>query len=60
MDKTAWTALPAAQGGTMVESDESSQAGLLHHVEIYCTDLKVKTDFWGWFLGLLGYSVYQD
>ena len=60
MDETAWTVLPAAQGGIMVESDESSQAGLLHHVEIYCADLKVKTDFWGWFLGLLGYSVYQD
>ncbi len=44
----------------MAESDELSQAGLLHHVEIYCTDLKTKTDFWGWFLGLLGYHVYQD
>lgn len=44
----------------MVESDGSSQAGLLHHVEIYCTDLQVTTDFWGWFLGLLGYTVYQD
>lgn len=30
----------------MVESDGSSQAGLLHHVEIYCTDLQVTTDFW--------------
>jgi len=44
----------------MVESDGSSQVGLLHHVEIYCTDLQVTTDFWGWFLGLLGYTVYQD
>jgi hypothetical protein len=42
MDKTAWTVLPAAQGGTVVESDESSQAGLLHHIEIYCMDLKVE------------------
>ena len=60
MDGTARTVSQAAQGGIMVESDEVGQAGLLHHVEIYCTDLKVKTDFWGWFLGLLGYSVYQD
>jgi catechol 2,3-dioxygenase-like lactoylglutathione lyase family enzyme len=44
----------------MVESNESSQAGLLHHVEIYCTDLQVTTDFWGWFLRLLGYTIYQD
>jgi len=42
MDETAWAALPAAQAGTMVESDESGQAGLLHHVEICCTDLKVE------------------
>ncbi|MCX6085477.1 MAG: VOC family protein [Caldiserica bacterium] len=33
---------------------------MLHHVEIYCVDLKVTTEFWGWFLGLLGYSVYQE
>jgi hypothetical protein len=42
IDETAWTVLRAAQGGTMVESDESSQAGLLHHMEIYCADLKVE------------------
>jgi catechol 2,3-dioxygenase-like lactoylglutathione lyase family enzyme len=44
----------------MVGLDESQQMGLLHHVEIYCADLKVTTEFWGWFLGLLGYTVYQD
>jgi catechol 2,3-dioxygenase-like lactoylglutathione lyase family enzyme len=44
----------------MQETDGSSQAGLLHHVEIYCSDLKAKTEFWGWFLDLLGYRVYQD
>ena len=43
----------------MAVSDESHQSGLLHHVEIYCADLKVTTEFWGWFLELLGYSVYQ-
>jgi catechol 2,3-dioxygenase-like lactoylglutathione lyase family enzyme len=44
----------------MFELDESHQVGLLHHVEIYCADLKVTTEFWGWFLGLLGYTVYQE
>jgi len=44
----------------MTKMYESAQAGLLHHVEIYCADLQVKTEFWGWFLGLLGYHVHQD
>lgn len=43
----------------MTASDESHQSGLLHHVEIYCADLKVTTEFWRWFLELLGYSPYQ-
>ena len=34
--------------------------GLLHHIEIYVSDLKISTDFWGWFLGELGYSSYQE
>jgi uncharacterized protein len=44
----------------MLETSEPGNTGLLHHVEIYCADLKAKTDFWGWFLGLLGYHLYQD
>jgi hypothetical protein len=59
MDETVWAVLSVAQGGTMAVSDESHQVGLLHRIEIYCADLKVTTEFWGWFLGLLGYAVYQ-
>jgi catechol 2,3-dioxygenase-like lactoylglutathione lyase family enzyme len=33
-----------------------SSAGLLHHVEVYVSDLKRSSEFWGWFLGLLGYA----
>ncbi|MDY0395539.1 VOC family protein [Virgibacillus halophilus] len=33
--------------------------GLLHHMEIYVSDLKRSADFWGWFLEDLGYSVFQ-
>lgn len=32
----------------------------LHHVEIYVSDLKRSRDFWSWFLGLLGYELYQE
>lgn len=32
-----------------------STTGLLHHVEIYVADLKRSDEFWGWFLGGLGY-----
>lgn len=34
--------------------------GLLHHIEIYVSDLKRSIDFWGWFLEELGYSLYQE
>ena len=34
--------------------------GQLHHLEIYVSDLKQSTEFWGWFLGLFGYELYQD
>ena len=33
--------------------------GLIHHIELYVSNLKVTGDFWGWFLEELGYSVYQ-
>lgn len=36
------------------------KSGLLHHIEIYVSDLKRSTEFWGWFLGLFGYELYQD
>ncbi|WP_077326307.1 VOC family protein [Virgibacillus siamensis] len=34
--------------------------GLLHHIELYVSDLKRSIDFWGWFLEELGYSPFQE
>lgn len=34
--------------------------GVLHHVELYVSDLKKTKEFWGWLLGVLGYEVYQS
>ena len=34
-------------------------SGKLHHVEIYVSDLKSSSEFWGWFLGRLGYKLYS-
>lgn len=33
--------------------------GLLHHVELYVSDLKRSADFWGWLLEELGYAPFQ-
>ncbi len=32
----------------------------LHHVELYVSDLARSVDFWGWFLGQLGYAEFQS
>ena len=34
--------------------------GLLHHIELYVSDLKKTVDFWGWFLEELGYTSFQE
>ena len=34
--------------------------GLLHHIEIYVSDLETSVAFWGWLLEELGYEPYQD
>lgn len=34
--------------------------GLLHHIELYVSDLERSQQFWGWFLGELGYTLYQQ
>ncbi|MFZ0368361.1 MAG: VOC family protein [Halobacillus sp.] len=34
--------------------------GLLHHVEIYVSDLEKSESFWGWFLEEVGYHSYQQ
>jgi len=36
-----------------------SRKGLLHHVEIYVSNLERSSAFWGWFLGQLGYVEHQ-
>ncbi len=33
--------------------------GLIHHVEIFVSDLKKTIEFWSWFLEDLGYDVFQ-
>ncbi|WP_239584829.1 hypothetical protein [Chryseomicrobium aureum] len=33
--------------------------GILHHVELYVSDLKRSTEFWGWLLEELGYELFQ-
>ncbi|MEK3808081.1 VOC family protein [Bacillus sp. FSL H8-0547] len=34
--------------------------GMIHHIEIYVSDLKRSIEFWGWFLEDLGYRRYQE
>ncbi|WP_318616715.1 VOC family protein [Sporosarcina sp. YIM B06819] len=34
--------------------------GLVHHIELYVSDLKKTIDFWGWLLEELGYSLFQE
>lgn len=52
---------PASHGGSAVlRSGNPAARGNLHHVEVYVSDLKRSTAFWGWFLGELGYRVFQE
>ena len=34
--------------------------GLLHHIEIYVSNLNRSIDFWSWFLEELGYNLFQE
>ncbi|GAB3801748.1 VOC family protein [Virgibacillus kimchii] len=34
--------------------------GMVHHIEIYASDINRTTEFWGWFLEELGYTLFQD
>ena len=34
--------------------------GMLHHIELYVSDLKRSVEFWEWLLEELGYAVYQE
>lgn len=33
--------------------------GILHHLELYVSDLNKSTEFWGWLLEELGYKSYE-
>ena len=37
-----------------------SKKGVLHHIEIYVSNLEKSTRFWSWFLSELGYELYQE
>ena len=41
-------------------ADDQVPAGMLHHVELYVSDLGRSVAFWDWFLSELGYEVYQE
>lgn len=32
---------------------------MIHHIELYVSDLEASKRFWGWFLGELGYEPFQ-
>ncbi len=34
--------------------------GLIHHIEIYVSDIEKSKKFWEWFLIQLGYKIYQN
>lgn len=34
--------------------------GLIHHIELYVSDLKSSMNFWSWLLADLGYHLYQE
>ncbi|TFJ92451.1 VOC family protein [Lentibacillus salicampi] len=34
--------------------------GLIHHIELYVSDLTATANFWGWFLEELGYHLFQE
>ncbi|ASK61140.1 hypothetical protein CFK37_02500 [Virgibacillus phasianinus] len=34
--------------------------GIIHHVELYVSDLKRSVEFWSWFLQELGYQAFQE
>ena len=36
--------------------NKTTRAGLLHHVELYVSDLERSLELWGWFLTELGYT----
>jgi catechol 2,3-dioxygenase-like lactoylglutathione lyase family enzyme len=33
--------------------------GIIHHIEIYVSNLEISIEFWGWLLEELGYELFQ-
>ena len=46
--------------GSGGEDGEMVSFGAIHHVELQTSDLAAATPQWGWLLGELGYSPYQE
>ena len=44
----------------MASFDDPPAPGSLHHVELYVSDLRRSSEFWGWLLGALGYRRFQQ
>lgn len=42
-----------------LKSESLSSVGKPHHIELYCSNLAKTTEFWSWFLDLLGYKEFQ-
>jgi catechol 2,3-dioxygenase-like lactoylglutathione lyase family enzyme len=40
--------------------EKQEMSGLIHHMELYVSNLERSRKFWGWLLGKLGYNVYQQ
>lgn len=36
------------------------KAGLIHHLELYVSNLQRSSEFWGWLLAEMGYEKYQQ
>jgi catechol 2,3-dioxygenase-like lactoylglutathione lyase family enzyme len=41
-------------------NDKNKIRGLIHHIEIYVSNLEKSVEFWGWLLTRLGYAQYQQ
>jgi catechol 2,3-dioxygenase-like lactoylglutathione lyase family enzyme len=61
-EKAVWLEVRDSLPKVLGKGDEAAQSpevGGLHHVEINVSDLNRSAEFWGWFLGKLGYAKHQ-
>jgi catechol 2,3-dioxygenase-like lactoylglutathione lyase family enzyme len=58
---TVMSQAPAVEADAAQPDDLGPRlAGLIHHVELWVTDLDRAIRSWGWLLGALGYRQFQD